>query len=237
MQEYFEIMGTQIPFKDIKNYRLIQCEYIYRPLYQEISNKIIRLASRKHYEFSKMVPYAAILSDDEYTLAIKKAKASSVKDAVLKDVAIGVISKVADKLSIKELKSKKYKCINVAGRVFECFLDDVPAIITRNDGKISEVHKGDELYPLLGEPIAPAIYIIPALKIEASEKYIFYGNSIQINDTTSEYEKLKNLMTEFKDNMSEQLRIEAVNNNQKSLPNKVASLKKKLLPHKKDKND
>ena len=68
-------------------------------------------------------------------------------------------------------------------------------------------------------------------------KYIIYGNSIQINDTTSEYEKLKNLMTEFKDNMSEQLRIEAVNNNQKSLPNKVASLKKKLLPHKKDKND
>ena len=65
----------------------------------------------------------------------------------------------------------------------------------------------------------------------------FWGLTLYQNDTTSEYEKLKHLVTEYKDNMSEQLRIEAENNNQKSLPNKMASLKKKLLPHKNDKND
>ncbi|WP_164174015.1 hypothetical protein [Ruminococcus flavefaciens] len=234
MQDFFEIVGTQIPLKEIKSYRIIQREYIYRPLYREINSKIIKIASKKKYEFAEMVPYAAILGNEEYSLAIKKAKAGSIRDSVVKDVAISVLSRVGSKFNTMDFQKQKFKCINIAGRIFECYLKDVPAIIMRNDGKISEVNKEDELYPLLGESIAPAIYIIPALKIEAKDDYIFYGNSVQITDTAVEYERLKREMIEYKNNVDEQMKIETEVNNQKTLPNRFASFTKKILPHKKD---
>lgn len=79
-------------------------------------------------------------------------------------------------------RSKKYWCQNQTGRIFQTYIEDIPALLVRNDGKFSDVHKNDELYPQLGEPIAPAINTMHALVIKADEDYIFYGNGIQVDN-------------------------------------------------------
>ena len=35
MMEYFDIFGTPIPLGEIKDFRIVQREYIYRPVYEE----------------------------------------------------------------------------------------------------------------------------------------------------------------------------------------------------------
>ena len=53
---------------------------------------------------------------------------------------------------------------------------------------MSDVYKNDSLYPLLGEPIAPAVLTVPTLKITTkNEEYLFYGNGIQLSDVNSAY--------------------------------------------------
>ena len=192
MQTYFDICGTPIPYNSIKNYRIIHREYIYRPAYKEKDGGFFSALSGPKYEFFKMVPYAAILSDDEYKHAVKNAKARTIKESIGKDLAVGLVSTVANKLNIKELKYKKYKCINVAERVFETYLEDIPATLFRKDGRISDVNKNNELYHLLGEPISPTVLMVPALQIVTNEKtYVFYGNGIQLNDLELPYQTLK----------------------------------------------
>lgn len=229
---YFEIYGTQIPLSSIKNFRLVQKEYIYRPSYREVTQTFLGFATKSKYEFAEMIPYAAILDDDEYTLATKKARAITVKDSVIKDVAVGLISQAATRFNIKELKYKKYKCVNIAGRVFECFLEEVPAVIVRGDGKISEVHKHDELYSLLGESIAPAIYFVPAIQISADEDYTFYGNNIQFQDVVPEYNRLKIEMEQYRNSELSRMQAEIEYKQQKSLGSKLSGVAKKFLPKK-----
>lgn len=117
----------------------------------------------------------------------------------------GVVTTIGDKFHIKAINSKKYVCINQAGRKFTTYLEDVPALIMRQDGKASDVYKNDELFPLLGEPIAPAINIILALQIIAKEKYVFFGNDIQLHDVESEYQRLKNEIDEYNSNSNNAL--------------------------------
>lgn len=192
MNNMLDICGTPIPLDKVKSYRIIQREYIYRPAYKEKVTSIFSIMSNQKYEFYRMVPFAAILNDDEYKLAVKKAKANTIKDSVAKDIAIGLVSTVANKFNIKELKSKKYKCENIANRTFEIFLEDVPAVVFRNDGRVFDVYKNDEMYPLLGEPIASTIIMVSALQIFADQNYLFYGNGIQLEDLTPVYTTLKN---------------------------------------------
>lgn len=234
MDTYFEIFGTLIPMRDITFFRLVQREYIYRPLFREVDQTFLGL-SKKKYEFAEMIPYAAILGDAEYTLATKKVKTTKVKDNIMKDVAVGIISQAASTFNIKELKYKKYKCINTAGRTFECFLKDVPAVMIRHDGKMSDVYKNDALFQALGESIAPVICIVPALQIKTktNKNYLFYGNGIQLVDAVSEYERLKSELSIYRANADEQHRLHMEHKKAKSLPNQVSSLAKKLLPHKK----
>lgn len=192
MNNTFDICGTPIPFDSIYSYRIIQREYIYRPAYKEKDAGLLSVLSSHKYDFYKMVPYAAILSDNEYLHAIKSAKAENVKESLAKDLAVGLVSTIGSKFNIKELKSKKYKCINVAGRTFETYLEDIPATLFRKDGRISDVRKDDELYHLLGEPISPTVLIVPALQIVTKkETFIFYGNGIQLNDLELPYKDLK----------------------------------------------
>ena len=205
MQNTFDICGTPIPYDRIKSYRIIQREYIYRPAYKEKEAGLLSVLSGQKYEFLKMVPYAAILSDDEYKHAIKNAKANSVKESLAKDLAVGLVSTIGSKFNIKEFKSKKYKCINVAGRTFETYLEDIPATILRKDGRISDVRKDDELYHLLGEPISPAVLIVPALQIVTKEEtFVFYGNGIQLNDLELPYRNLKETL-EYRSTMHPQI--------------------------------
>ena len=201
MIDEFDICGTHIPLNTIKDYRIIQREYIYRPAYGEKESSFRKFISTQKYEFREMVPFAAILKDDEYKLAVKKAKAKTIGESILKDVAVGVTSTLASKFNIKELKYKKYHCKNAAERTFDIYLEDVPAVVIRNDGKISDIHKDDELYVHLGEPIAPTILMVPALAIYASEDYIFYGNGIQLQNVEDAYTVLHGMMREYKESL------------------------------------
>ena len=70
--------------------------------------------------------------------------------------------------------------------------EDIPAVLVRYDGKRSEVFRNDELYPKLGEPIAPTIEKIPALEIVTTTgPYLFFGNGIHLKNIEGDYQRLK----------------------------------------------
>ena len=188
MADYFDICGTPIKYSEIKSFRIVQREYIYRPTYVE--EKSILPLVRK-YKFFDMQPYAAIYDEREKASALREYKTKDFKESVGKDLIEGVITTIGDKWHLKAITSKKYMCINQAGRKFTTYLEDIPALLMRLDGKASDIHKNDELFPLLGEPIAPAINIVHALQITAKENYVFFGNDIHLHDVGAEYERLK----------------------------------------------
>ncbi len=199
MADYFDICGTPIKYSEIKSFRIVQREYIYRPTY--IENEKSFLSRNRKYSFLSMQPYAAIVGENDKHSSLDAYKAKDFKESVGKDLIEGVITTIGDKFHLKAINSKKYVCVNQAGRRFTTYMEDIPALLMRLDGKASDIHKNDELFPLLGEPIAPAINIVDALQIIAKENYIFYGNNIQVYDINAEYERLKFELNEYaKDN-------------------------------------
>ena len=58
--EYFDISGTRIPISSIKDFRVIDVEFIYRPVYQETKKSVINKITGKKFEYVSMQPYAAI---------------------------------------------------------------------------------------------------------------------------------------------------------------------------------
>lgn len=194
MSEYFEIFGTIIKYADIKDFRVIQREYIYRPTYREEQKGVFKV---KKFTFAGMQPYAAIIDEKGSKSNLSSHKAGNFREAAGKDLFEDVRTTIGDKFNIKSIRSKKYTCVNQTGRVFSTYLEDVPALVGREDGKFSDVKKNDELYASLGELIAPAINIIPALWIKATEEYIFYGNGIQIENITEEFNRLKMAMDAY----------------------------------------
>ena len=245
--DVFEICGRSIPFSKIMDFQIIQCEYIYRPSYTSQKRTSLFRGSTERFCFSEMIPYAAIYDESNFRSSTAASRTSHLKDAIIKDAAIGAmsaISMVAVKLKIKPNR-KRYKCINIAGRKFETYLDDIPAVIIRDDGKISEVFKDDELCSLLGESIVPVIYIIPALRIN---DMIFYGNGIQLDDVESEYLRLKTEYDVFISVQSSRIQSELELKKQKSFIRRISHRKKinsdtahnvsQLLPESiNDKND
>ena len=131
-------------------------------------------------------------------LCLGEYKAKDFKEALGKDLSGAVIYTIADKLKLKAFKQQKYQCLNLAGRAFTTYLDDVPVMLTWNDGRIAEVHKEDPLYTSLGESTTPGIQYVSALLIKANENYCFYGNGIQIVDASYEYTRLMSVMDEYK---------------------------------------
>ncbi len=206
MDDVFEIKGIQIPFSSIKEYRIVTREYIYRPTYKEIPGGFF---SGPKYAFKTMEPYAAIIDESEKTSALNSYKAKNFGESLGKDLAdfaSGVVSTIGDKLNIKAFKYKKFLCINAAGRIFTTYIEDIPTVLRRSDGKVSDVYKNDKLYALLGEPIAPTIKMIPALFIKAKETHTFYGNGIQI-DVDEEYERLKTSLNKYKEEKANKKKI------------------------------
>ena len=219
MTDYFDICGTPIKFEEIKSFRIVQKEYIYRPTYMEGEKTFLN--RNRRYNFFGMQPYAAIIDENEKHSSLKEYKAKDFKESIGKDIIEGVITTIGDKFHIKAINSRKYLCVNQAGRKFTTYLEDVPALLMRQDGKASDIHKNDELYPLLGEPIVPAINIIYALQIIAKEKYIFYGNDIQIHDVNAEYERLKFELNEY----NGELEAKKLKNKMKFVVSKFPELK------------
>ena len=101
--------------------------------------------SGKKYEFAYMEPYAAIIGQQGHKSELGEYKAKTFKEALGKDISGALIYTVADKLKLKAFKRTKYQCVNLAGRAFTTFLDDIPAKMLWADGRIAEVYKEDKL--------------------------------------------------------------------------------------------
>lgn len=209
MEEYIYINGVEIKLCDIKEFALVQKEYIYRPAYVEREKSIKNSLFGKKYHFVEMQPYAAIFDENKKEMAISQYNVKDFKEAIGKDFLEGVLTKVGEKFDLKTIRSKKYKCINQAGRVFTVYLEDVPAQLTKADGNVCDVKKNDPLYYSLGEPIAPSVQFIKALVVRTKQqKYVFYGEGIQIENIEEEYEKLKKAVIRYRESkkMSEKIK-------------------------------
>lgn len=191
MGEYFDICGTHIPISTIKDYRTIKVEFVFRPVFRESKKTMMTALSGKKYEFAYMEPYAAIIGQQGHKSELGEYKAKDFKEALGKDISGAVIYTIADALKLKAFKRQKYQCVNLAGRAFTTYLDDVPAKMMWADGRIAEVYKEDKLYTVLNEITTPGVEYISALVIKASEVFCFYGDGVQLVDAGSEYERLK----------------------------------------------
>lgn len=190
MAEFFDLCGTHIAISSIKDFRTIQVEFIFRPVFCESKNLLRSALSGKKYEFAYMEPYAAIIGQQGHKSELGEYKAKTFKEALGKDISGAVIYTIADKLKLKAFKRDKYQCVNLAGRAFTTYLDDIPAKLLWADGRIAEVHKEDKLYTELNEITTPGIEYITALIISANDIFCFYGNGIQVEDATYEFERL-----------------------------------------------
>ena len=204
MSDFFDIYGTHIPFSKIKDFRIIDVEFIFRPVFGEVRRSMLNALSGKKYEFISMQPYAAIIGQQGHKSELGEYKAKDFKEALGKDITGAVIYTIADKLKLKAFKHQKYQCVNMAGRAFTTYLDDIPAVLQWNDGRIAEVYKEDPLYATLHENTVPGIQYVSALIIKADEVFCFYGNGIQLVYVTFEYERLKAGMTVYQHNFQKQ---------------------------------
>lgn len=233
MTTYYDICGTHIPISSIKDFRVIDVEFIFRPVFRECKKSVLNAFSfsGKKFEFVSMQPYAAIIGQQGHKSALGEYKPKDFKEALGKDISGAVIYTIADKLKLKAFKQQKYQCLNLAGRAFTTYLDDIPTMLIWNDGRIAEVYKEDPLYTTLGEITTPGIQYIPTLIIKANENYCFYGNGIQIADARLEYNQLKEELDIF---------IQCKNNRKKiGNTDKVAlpQIQKLHLPSKNTSND
>lgn len=161
MTEYFDICGTRIAISAIKDFRTIQVEFIFRPVFRESKKLLMSAISGKKYEFAYMEPYAAIIGQQGHKSELGEYKAKTFKEALGKDISGAVIYTIADKLKLKAFKRQKYQCVNLAGRAFTAYLDDIPAKMLWADGRTAEVYKEDKLYAELNEITTPGVeYII-----------------------------------------------------------------------------
>ena len=200
MAEYFEIGGTHIPFSAIKDFRVIKVEFVFRPVFSESKKAVMSVFSTKagkKYEFSHMEPYAAIIGQQGHKSELGEYKPKDFKEALGKDLSSGILYTLADKLKLKAFKREKFQCVNLAGRAFTAYLDDIPAKMIWSDGRIAEVYKEDQLYAVLNEITMPGVEYINALVIKAQETFCFYGNGIQISDANFEYARLTHEREEY----------------------------------------
>lgn len=215
MTEYFDICGTRIAISAIKDFRTIQVEFIFRPVFRESKKLLMSAISGKKYEFAYMEPYAAIIGQQGHKSELGEYKAKIFKEALGKDISGAVIYTIADKLKLKAFKRQKYQCVNLAGRAFTAYLDDIPAKMLWADGRTAEVYKEDKLYAELNEITTPGVEYITALVIKTNDAFCFYGNGIQVADATYEFERLRREQEAFLDGKKQK---------------KIGSSEKKALP-------
>ena len=215
MTEYFDICGTRIAISAIKDFRTIQVEFIFRPVFRESKKLLMSAISGKKYEFAYMEPYAAIIGQQGHKSELGEYKAKTFKEALGKDISGAVIYTIADKLNLKAFKRQKYQCVNLAGRAFTAYLDDIPAKMLWADGRTAEVYKEDKLYAELNEITTPGVEYITALVIKTNDAFCFYGNGIQVADATYEFERLRREQEAFLDGKKQK---------------KIGSSEKKALP-------
>lgn len=205
MLQEFDLCGKHVPYEKITDYNIVQREYIYRPSFRERPSGLKKMLASSKYSFDRMLPYAMILFKDDmdFKRNTKGTSTKGVKEAVVKDLAVGALSILGDKIN-----RKRFKCKNIAGRCFTTFLSDIPTMVIMNDGRIVDVYKNDSLYKELNQTIEPTIQMIPALRVLTKEQeYFFFGAGVQIMDVEYEYNRLKYELAQYREEIA---RLEAV---------------------------
>ena len=209
MYQTINICGMQIPLSEIRDYKLIKKDFIFRPAYIEIPRLSLGwLVSPTPYKFDKMVPYALIITEAEYnsmvatnnTTNIRQAIVSNIpsgiigllaKGSVVSDLASGVVSGVVNGVSNRVTAAKKkdlFYCLSVSGRPFVTKLKDVPAQLTYHNGGVSDIDKKDPIYYQLGRSVKASVSAVDVLVIiTTAGPYSFYGNGLQLDDVRPAY--------------------------------------------------
>lgn len=201
MGQLIDICGTPIDLTQVKEFQIVNRDYIFCPAYKEVEKSRKSIFSRigdpeKKFEFVQMVPFGAALSDKERpvdnTYEIKSfqdALTLHVLDGVGKAI-VNTANIVTDLLRIDTSGNKQYNILTTGRRTVTLRLRDIPAKVQFLSGKISDVFKNDEIYKFLGEPIAPAFTTIPVLHILEKKHYAFFGGGIDNIDVDKAYQLL-----------------------------------------------
>ena len=212
MSGFFEICDTNIRLDTVKNYRIIQREYIYRPIYREVTTVNMKIYTDTKFVFVNMIPYAAIIDENEYKAALSSMNNNSIVDGnqnpaeFVANIVMAPITFVGDVVGnvfntiggwFNWDNRPKYHCLNLSGRVFETYLDDIPIVVVKSDGQYSDVYKNDDMYYRIIEPAKPTIQQVDVLLIEADRRYLFFGNGIQTENVKADYNRLKNMLNTF----------------------------------------
>jgi len=214
MSGFFEICGNNIRLDSIKNYRIIQREYIYRPAYREVATTNLKVFTDTRFVFDNMIPYAAVIDENEYKAVLSSTNNNSIVDTnqnpaeFVANIIMSPITFVGDVVGnmfntiggwFNWDNRPKYRCLNLSGKAFETYLDDIPIIAIKNNAQI-DVTKNSSIYDDIcddidGNPIKPNIRQVDVLLIEADRKYLFFGNGIQSEDAKMDYNRLKSALS------------------------------------------
>lgn len=190
MAEYIDVGKRIIKTSTIKTFSVVPVEYIFRPTYYE-ENEYGFFGSVKgqKYRFIKMEPYAAVIGENNSK--VSEYNSSNFFEVVAQDLIDGVSTTIGDLIRLKAARSKKVKCVRPSGAMYNMYLEDVPALVIKADGREMEVRRGDEIFGMLSDSFRTVVKNIPALYVEADKNYIFYGEGIQLDDVDEEFNRLK----------------------------------------------
>ncbi len=200
------IGGVLIPYNDIRNYRLINREFLFRPMFRKASSFPF-----KKYEFVQMIPFCAILSENEYN-ALSPSKSRLSRQAIdnidtAKSLAIDLITKdsmvqnialnaadVALNFAVSKAKNiaskNRFYCLDRKGNVFRTTINSIPPLLASEIGFPIEITKAVTKH-MLPSGYDPEIKQGLALHITTRfQNYLFFGYGIHINDPQQMYEKI-----------------------------------------------
>lgn len=203
MGTLIDLCGTPIQLDHVRQFRLVKRDYLFYPAYQEVQEQKFSLFARKgasdkkKFEFVNMVPFGAILNDKEkpcegvYEI---KSFGEAVTFNILADVGKkleNVANLAADLLRVDTSGNIEYRVLTQGRRIANIRLRDIPAKVRFLSGKVSDVHKNDQIYEFLGEPIAPTIVTVSTLVVTVDKTtYAFFGNGIDLPDAEAAYQQL-----------------------------------------------
>lgn len=214
MRETIEVCGMSIQLNKIKSIRLVKRDYLLCPSYQEIEeqnqNPLARLIdpNAHSFRFIDMVPYGAILSDDEkpisnsYEITVSdKQKKDKNTHAILSEIskAVNNVANVAaDVLHIDTSGNKEFRIITRGHHTTTIKLKDIPAKVRFLSGKVSDLYKHDATYKRLGESISPFIATVSTMVVTVGKAtYVFFGGGIDLDDAEAAYHALQEVYTRY----------------------------------------
>ena len=189
------IGGVLIPYRDIRAYRLINREFLFRPAFRQVNSAIL-----KKYEFAQFVPYCALLSEQEYCLLNPSNKQSSsetfgtlksividyaTEGHLLQNIALNAADFIVD-LAIDKAKNRvsnnKFYCLGYNSNVFITKINNVPPLLVNNLGYPIEITNTSTKH-LLPKGYYPKVEQGLALHVTTSfQQYLFFGYGIHIDD-------------------------------------------------------